>query len=181
MMNIATQFAEAAHAEASGDLFTALGIDWQMLVFQLVSFVILVWLVGKFVYPPLMKTVDKRQADIEAGSKAAAEAEKKADDAKAEVAKLLKEARAEAADIVSTAKDEATAALEKADAKSKARAERIVADAQDQIEKDVAAARKALHNETLELVTLATEKVVGKAVTPKLDEAVVAAAVKEAK
>jgi F-type H+-transporting ATPase subunit b len=152
-----------------------------MLVFQLVAFVVLVWLLGKFVYPPLIKAVDKRQADIEAGSKAAEAAEKKASDAKAEVTKLLKQARTEAADIVATAKDEATAALEKADAKSKARADRIVADAHDQIEKDVAAARKALHNETLELVTLATEKVVGKTVTSKVDEAVITAAVKEAK
>ena len=177
-MNVLTQFAEAA---PSGDLFSALGIDWKMLVFQIVAFVVLVWLLGKFVYPVLMKTVDKRQADIEAGTKAAEEAKQHASKAEADVEKLLKEARREATDIVSTAKKEAAAAVEKAESKSKTRAERIIAEAHEQLGKDVEAAKKALHNETLELVTLATEKVVGKTVNAKVDESVVSAAVKEAK
>jgi len=42
-------------------------------------------------------------------------------------------------------------------------------------------AKKALQNETLNLVAQATEKVVGETVTAKVDEKVVAAALKEAK
>lgn len=181
-MNTLVQFATAAAAhEGGGNLFTSLGIDWKMLIFQIVGFVILVLLLGKFVYPNLMKAVDKRQADIEAGTKAADEARKQADEAKADVEKLMKEARTQAKDIVATAKEEANAAVEAADAKSKARAEHILTDAHEQIEKDVASARKVLHNETLELVAVATEKVVGKAVTPAVDEKIISAAVKEAK
>lgn len=179
-MSILAQFG-AAEAAPSGDLFTALGIDWKMLVFQLIAFVVLVWLLGKFVYPSLMKAVDKRQADIEASSKAAETAREQADKTKDEVEKLLKQARRDASDILATAKEEASSVVEAADAKAKARAEHIVTEAQEQLQKDVVAARKALHNETLELVALATEKVVGKAVSAKVDEAIVAAAVKEAK
>lgn len=178
-MNTLTQFAEAGAGKS--DIFSALGIDWKMLVFQIIAFVVLVWLLGKFVYPVLMKTVDKRQEEIEASTKAAEEAKQHASKAEADVEKLLKEARREATDIVSTAKKEAAAAVEKAESKSKTRAERIIAEAHEQLEKDVVAARKALHNETLELVTLATEKVVGKTVNAKVDEGVVSAAVKEAK
>lgn len=178
-MNTLVQFAEAT--APSGDLFTALGIDWKMLIFQIIAFVVLVVLLGKFVYPSLIKAVDARQEQIEAGSKAAEEAKKKADQAKTEVEKALKEARVQASDIVSTAKEEATAAIEAADAKSKARAEHILSEAHEQIEKDVASARKVLHNETLDLVAQATEKVVGKTVTPAVDEKIISAAVKEAK
>lgn len=178
-MNVLTQFAEAEAPH--GDIFSALGIDWKMLVFQIVAFVVLVWLLGKFVYPILMKTVDARQADIEAGTKAAEEAKQHASKAEADVEKLMKKARSEANDIVSTAKKEAAAAVEKAESKSKTRAERIIAEAHEQLGKDVEAAKKALHNETLELVTLATEKVVGKTVSAKVDESVISAAVKEAK
>jgi len=177
-MNILTQFASEA---PQGDIFTALGIDWKMLAFQLVGFVVLVWLVGKFVFPPLFKAVDSRREEIEAGSKAAEEAKKQATAAHDDVEKMLKQARAEASDIVATAKEEATAAIEKAEAKSKARAEHIVSEAREQIDKDVVAARRALHNETLDLVAQATEKVLGKTVNAKVDEAVVSAAVKEAK
>lgn len=178
MNNYVTQFAST---ETSGqkDIFTTLGIDWQLLILQIIAFVILVWLLGKFVYPWLMKSVDERQAKIEESVKAAQEAEKKAESAQEDIAALLKEARKEAKDIVATAKDEATAMVEASDAKAKARAEKIVADAHDQLSKDVIAARKTLHNDTIELVALATEKVVGKAVSSSVDDKIIAAAVKE--
>ena len=164
---------------AQGDVFTALGISGQMLLFQGVAFLILVFLLGKYVFPVLMKAVDDRQEAFEAGAKAAAEAERKAAEAEEEVKKALKEARAEAKDIVTTAKDEATAMIADSDNKAKARAEKIVKDAHEQLEKDVIAARKALHNDTLELVALATEKVVGKTVNNAVDKKIIAEAVKE--
>lgn len=178
-MNILTQF--GAEEAGSGDVLSALGIDWKILIFQIVAFLILVWFLGKYVYPILMKTIDKRQAEIEAGTKAASDAEKKAAKAEADVDKLMKQARKDATDIVSTAREEANAALEAADAKAKSRADAIVAQAHDQIQKDVIAAKKTLHNETIDLVAAATEKVVGKTVSAKVDDSIIANAVKEAK
>ena len=171
----------AAAESSSNNLFEALGIDWKMFLFQLIGFVILVVVLGKFVYPILMKSVDKRQADIEAGTKAAHQAEEKAAKAEAEIDKLMSKARKEASEIVTTAREEANAALEDADSKAKARAEAIVANAHDQIQKDVLAAKKALRNETVDLVALATEKVVGKTVSKSVDDGLIASAVKEAK
>ena len=170
-----------AAAAPSSNIFEALGIDWKMLVFQIIGFLILVWLLGKFVYPILMRTVDARQAELESSSRAAAEAEKKAAKAAEDVDKLMKKARLEAGDIVTTAREEATAALEAADAKAKTRADAIVLDAHNQIQKDVIAAKKALHNETIDLVALATEKVIGKTVDAKTDSKVIAAAVEGVK
>ena len=49
------------------------------------------------------------------------------------------------------------------------------------LEKDVAAAKRELHNETLELVAMATGKVVGKTHTADADQALIKEALKEAK
>jgi F-type H+-transporting ATPase subunit b len=178
-MNAITQFAAAS--TGSTNIFTAIGLDWKMLIFQVIGFLILVWLMSKYVYPPLIKTIDERQAKIEASNKAATTAEKKAAEAKADIEKLLKQARTDATDILATAKEEANATVEAAHAKAKVRADRIVAEANEQLQKDIVTARKALRNETLELVSLATEKVVGKTVTADVDEKMIAAAVEEAK
>ncbi len=177
-MDFLTQFAATEEA-ASGDIMTTLGIHWELLAFQIIAFLILVWALGKFVYPWLMKSVDERQAKIEESVKAAEEAEKKAESAQEDIAKLLKDARVEAKDIVTTAKDEAAAMVADAEGKAKARAEKIVKDAHEQLEKDVIAARKALHNDTIELVALATEKIVGKTVSESVDKKIIAQAVKE--
>lgn len=177
-MTTLTQFAAA---EPTGDLFGALGIDVGMLVFQAIAFIILVLVMGKWVYPIFVRIVDERQEKIEASTKAADAAQQQAAEAKDAVAELMANARKEANEIVSSAKREAIAAVEAAETKSKSRAEQIIADAHDQIGKEVTAAKKALHNETLSLVTLATEKVIGETMSKKIDEAVVAAAVKGVK
>lgn len=179
-MDVLTQFASTEPA-GDGDVFSALGIDWQVLIFQIIAFLILVWFLGKFIYPVLMKTIDARRAEVEESIAAAAQAKKMADEAKDEIADMLKTARVEANEIVLTAKEEAAAAIEAAEEKARVRGERIIGEAQAQLEKDVVAARTALHNETLDLVALATEKVIGSTVLPKLDEAVIAASIKEAK
>lgn len=174
-----TYMAETASGGEKG-IFASLGIDWTLLVLQLIAFLILVVLLRKFVYPVFVKVIDERQEKIDESVKAAQAAEQKAESAQEDIAALLKEARKEAKEIVTTAKDEAAAMVEASDKKAKQRSEKIVADAHDQIEKDVIAARKALHNDTIELVALATEKVIGKAVSSGIDEKVIVAAVKEA-
>jgi len=171
-------FAETAAPKE--DIFTALGIDWRLLILQIVAFLILVWLLGKFVYPLLMKSVDKRQEDIEAAVKAAREAQKNAAETQEETAKLLEEARAQATDIVATAKLEANEIATSSEARAKASAEKIVADAHDQLQKDVEAAKRELHDETLQLVALTTEKVVRAHHNKKADDALIAELLKEA-
>jgi len=180
ILTIMGEAAKEVTTERPG-FFEALGIDWRLLVLQTIAFLVLLWFLGKFVYPPLTRMLESRDEAIEAGVRAAQEAEKKADDAKAEMTKLLKEARREAGEIVTTAKEEAAASVEDASNKAKNRAEKIVADAHEQIEKDVSATKKALHNETLSLVADATEKVLGKTMDSKIDNNVISAAIKEAK
>ncbi len=179
--SVLTQFAEASTASESGGVFSALGIDWQMLVFQIIGFVILVFIMGKFVYPILMKSVDKRQENIEEGAKAIAEAEKNAAEAQKNIEKLLSEARAQASDIVSTAKTEATGLVEKAETGAKSRADRIVAEAREEISKDVLAARKTLEKDTLNLVKQAAGLAIAGVADEKLDTAVIKKAVEGAK
>ena len=173
------QFAEAQ--SSSGDVFGSLGIDLKMLIFQIVAFIILIFVLTKWIFPVLLKAVDERQAKIEEGTKAAEEAEKNAAEAEKNIAKLLKEARTQASDIVSTAKTEAAGLVEKAETGAKTRADRIVAEAHEEIAKDVLAARKTLEKDTLNLVKQAAGLAGENVADEKLDTAVVKKAVEGAK
>ena len=180
MNNLLTQFASSEVAVEKADMFSSIGIDWKLLVLQTIAFLVLLWFLKKFVYPPLVAMLDKREAQIEESTRAAVEASKRAAESQEKVDKLLAEARSEAREIVATAKSEAGAMLTDAEAKSKQQAENIVAQAQDSIAKEVLAAKKALHNETIELVAQATEKVVGKTVNAEVDHSVIKAALGDA-
>lgn len=169
-----------AHEEEAGssDILGALGIDVQLLVFQLIAFLILVFVLGKWILPTFIKIVDEREAKIESGIKAAQAAEDKAASANDDIDMLLKKARKEARDIVTTAKDEANAMVTAADEKAKANAEHMLQSARDDIEKEVLAARRMLKTETLDLVARATEKVVGDTYDAKIDTKAIEKALK---
>jgi F-type H+-transporting ATPase subunit b len=173
-----TESGEAAHAaaEASPGLLQALGIDWKLFVAQGIAFLILVGILGKFVYPALIKAIDSRREAIEAGLKEAKEGQEALEKAEAKVGELLATARREADDILARTHQEAASVVAEAETKAKTRAEQIVAEARGQLELDVAKAREALKKDTIELVALATERVVGE----KLDASKDAELVKKA-
>lgn len=176
-----TYFASTEAAASDAGVLGALGIDWKLLIFQAIAFLILVFLLGKFVFPVFIKIVDKREAAIAESNKAAVEASKQAEQSKEATEKLLAKARAEAKEIVATAKTEADALAAKTEERAKEQAERLVTGAREEIAKEVITAKKALHNETIDLVAQATEKVVGASMSEKLDSKVVADALKGAK
>lgn len=170
-----------AAEQGGGSIFGALGIDIQMLIFQGIAFLILVFILGKYIFPVLLKAVDDRQAKIEEATKAAGDAEKKAEEAQAAIEATLKKARTEAADIVATAKSEAVQMVEKAESQAKTRSERIVAEAQEDIQKDVLAARKTLEKDTISLVKKAAGLAVAGIADDKLDTELVKKSIEGAK
>lgn len=175
-------FAVESHSEvAQPGFLEALGIDWKLLLLQGIAFLLLVWFLNKFVFPPLVKAIDDRQATIEQGTMAAEAAKVKAAAAEADVSKMFKEARAQADQIIATAHSEATAMIEDAESKARKRADRIVGDAKAQLDQDVLAARDMLRTETRDLVALATEKIIGEKVDQKRDASLIERALKEAR
>lgn len=179
MQVIATYFAASEATE--GGIFGAFDINVSTLIFQTIAFLLLVIVLGKWVFPVFMAAVDRREQRIAESLKAADEAQKAADTASDNVAKLMKDARAEANDIVSTAKQEASVMVHDAETKARSKADAIAAAAQEDIQNEVTAAKKALRQETIELVALATEKVVGKTVSDKIDASMIEASLKETK
>lgn len=175
------KYLASAEPATNEDIVSALGIDWMMLIFQIVAFLVLVWVLGKFVYPWLMKSVDDRKAQIDSGTAAAVAAEKKAAEAEKRIAKLLSEARVDAGEIIANAKTESADMIRNSEEKSRKRADQIIVDAKIQIEKDIITAKRELRNESVDLVALAVEKIVGKTVSKDVDSSLIAETLKEIK
>lgn len=169
---------ETAKPAVEGGILGVLGIDATMLIIQIAAFLVTLFLLNKFVFPWLIKSVDERQAKIELITKAATDAQSSTLETEKRIAKLLDKAKAEATDIMDSAKSESTAMIVAAEEKSRKRAEQIVADAKVEIDKDILAAKKALYNETVELVALATEKIIGKTISNKIDNSLITDAIK---
>lgn len=160
-------FAETA--AASPGLLEALGINGKLLIEQGIAFLILVAVLGKFVYPALVKAIDQRRETIEAGLKQAAESHQALEKAEAKADDLLVQARKDVEDLLARSHTEAAQLVADAEAKAKTRAEQIVADARTQLDAEVRKARTLLKKEAITLVAAATEHVIGERVDAKKD------------
>ncbi len=179
LYSLTTFAAAAADGSASGGLLDSLGIDWKMLILQSIAFLLLLFVLGKYVYPILVKAIDKREQAIAASITAAHEAEASAHKASEKTVELMKRARKDADEIVASAKAESLSMVDAAERKSRERTEQIMAEALVEIEKNIAVAKKSLRAETLSLVAEATEKVVRRTVDAADDKRIIAEAVKE--
>lgn len=158
----------------------SLGLDWKLFIAQLVNFSVILFIVWKWVYAPLVKAMDERTGKIEQGIKDAEEGTKLREIAGEEKQKLIVEARKQAKGIV-----------EQADADAKIRQEAMITKAKDEVLRVVTEGKQRLRDEqdvmiqdakerVAELVVAATEKVLREKVDAGKDAGLVRAAIEEA-
>jgi F-type H+-transporting ATPase subunit b len=101
------------HAEVENNLLAVLGIDWKIFIAQIVNFVIVLLVLWRFAYRPLVKILNERSKKIDQSLKDAAEIEKRLADVKNEQANLLASAQNQAQELIRQAEIEATAVKQK--------------------------------------------------------------------
>lgn len=180
METVLQQFA-VAEAHEKADLFSSLGIDWVLLLLQTIAFLILLFVLSKWVYPPLVAMLDKRDKDLRTAEKAAQSARDNADKTEKMINEMMRKARIEAQETVAAAHKEAARLVEEATDKAQARADGLVAAARTEIASEISAAKKALHDETLQLVAEATGTLIQEKIDVKKDSKLIEKAVKEAR
>ncbi len=136
-----------------------------IMVWTLVVFVISLFILRRWVFPPIGKALDQRAKTIEGEIDAAADLRKQADQVLDEYRERLKEARAQADEIVQRARQ----AAEVHEKEGKAHGQEILAEAAQRAEREIdAATRRAIEDirkEVADLTILATEKVTRKTLT----------------
>lgn len=164
--------AEAAEKEG----FAALGFDPKAFLIQLVTFLLVFYILKRYVFGRIVDMLEKRRKTIEEGVKLSAEAKLEAEKLEKEVAEARKQARHDADKLLSATKEQADDIIRTAEQSAAAKAENILADAKKKISEETERARRALERETVELVIQATEAVSGE----KLDASKDAALIKKA-
>lgn len=172
-----TVLLQFAASEGTGGGISALGLNVQGFIFQLITFVAVLLLLRKYAYGPLVNILETRRKAVEESLDQAKETAAELEQTRQKVAKLITQARAEADDIVATGQKEAAAIVEAAHEKAAKSAENIVAQAHSQIDAEVRKAREALRRETAELVSLATERIIGEKLDSKKDAELISRAI----
>ena len=77
------------------------------LIGQLIAFMVFVWFCMKYVWPPLLEAIEKRQKDIADGLAKSEKGQKELELAQNKATEQLKEAKTQAAEIIEQAKKRA--------------------------------------------------------------------------
>ncbi len=134
---------------------------------QFVVFFTLVWVVMKFIWPPLIKAIDERRNKIAEGLAAAEESVAAQASAEAEVQELLKDARLEAAGLVSAAQANAESLVEKSKEESRQAGQREIDAAHAKIQAELSQVKENLRKDVVALSIQGASKIIGKEVDEK--------------
>lgn len=122
---------DSGHAEEGNPL---LAIDPGMVIWTWLVFFIVLYLLRKKAWKPILKSLDEREDSIQQAFADAAVAKKAIEDASAEQRKLIDEGRRKAAEDIDAARLKATGSAEEAIQKAKQEAQKVIADAKLQVE-----------------------------------------------
>ena len=129
------------------------------MIAQAIAFFILFWVSKKFLWPPLMGAIEKRQKAIADGLTAAEEGKRSLVEAEKRSDAFLKEARDRSQSMHADGERRANEMVEQAKLTAKAEADRILAAAQEQIQMEVNKAKSGLREQVAKLAVAGAEKI----------------------
>jgi F-type H+-transporting ATPase subunit b len=127
---------------------------------QVLFFGILIWFSWKFIWPPLMKAIEDRQARIAEGLVAADRSQKDLAQAEEQVSQLMREARSKANEIIEQAHSRGSQIIDKAREDALAEASRQKGLALSEIESAANRAREDLRRQLSVLAVAGAEKLI---------------------
>lgn len=131
---------------------------------QAIAFVLFVLFCMKYVWPPIMAAIEKRQKEIANGLSSAERAKKNLDLAKADATERLRKAKAEAQIIIEQANKQRVQMIEEAKVEAEAERNKIVAQAQIEIDAERKRVREELRKQVAMLAISGAEKIIERSV-----------------
>jgi len=138
------------------------------LLLQGIGFFIFLFVVYKFVLPPLADAVEGRRRQIADGLAEAEKGKASLAIAQKEVDKLIAEAKAKAADIVAQAEKQRNATIEASKADAKAAGEREKQMAADEIAQLSVKAKEELRDRVADLAVAGAQRILNREINPQV-------------
>lgn len=141
------------------EVLHAFSIDWKILVIQLFNFALILWVLRRFLYRPVMRMIDERSARIAQGLKDADDARVAKEKVAAQKDDIILAARAEGAAIVESLRKDALEKERKLSHEAEERRTALMMDAKKNAEEERDHVLRESEKEVARLAVLAAEKI----------------------
>jgi F-type H+-transporting ATPase subunit b len=149
----------------------SLGVNGFAILLHAINFLVLLFLLQRFLYKPVMTMLDQRAATIRESVEAAERARQESARADQERLEALREARRQAEEIVTRAQQEADRIRSERLAQTQEEAQRIIARAQEEATAERQQAMQELRAQVADLAVLAAGRVINRNLDPQAHRA----------
>lgn len=161
------------------ELITKLGIDWKLLIAQVINFFILLFVLYRFAYKPLLRMLNKRTETIAKSLEDAKQIDRNLAESAQEKETILKTARQQAQKILDEVMQKAEAVRQEKLTQANTEVEEIVARTKAELAQAKTALVKEAQAEVADIVIQAVEKVLLERLNEKKDQELVQNALAE--
>lgn len=163
------------------ELIKNFGIDWRLLVAQAVNFFVLLIVLWKFAYKPILSVLRKRREDIEKGIRASQEAQSRLKRVNELGEEKLAEARRQGLTIVSQAEALARRRKDEIVQEAGRKGESVIAEAKRAAGEEKAKAHEEIYAGAEDLIREGIAKVLGRIPPEARDKELIRSALQELK
>jgi F-type H+-transporting ATPase subunit b len=142
-------------------------LDPGSIVWTIITFLVLLWILSKFAWKPILKGLADREASIKSDLDTARREREKAGRLLEEYEQTIAGAKKEAAKIIQDAQDASARAREEGVAQTKAVTQQMLERAKQEITREEEKAREQLREHVADLTAAATSKLLGRVITPE--------------
>lgn len=153
--------------------------DPGLFIWTIITFLVLLGLLAKFAWGPLLKALESRQAEIRKSLDDAQQAKQELERLQHESAQIIRQARVEAEAVVSQSRSDGARLREEMRQKAKAEADAIVKGAERQIQLEAQRALQQLRQEAVDLSVMIASKILKRNVSKEDNERLIDEALKQ--
>jgi F-type H+-transporting ATPase subunit b len=153
--------------------------DPGLFVWTILTFLILVGLLARYAWRPLLQALERRQATIVQSLEDAQRARQELERLQRESTQIMAQARMEAESILARSRSDADALREELKQKARTEAAAIVKNAERQIQLETARAVQQIRHEAVDLSVAIASKILRRQVTREDNEALIQDALKQ--
>lgn len=163
------------------EILQLFGVDWKLMLAQLVNFIIVLVVLWRFALKPLSKTMEARNKEIAQGLDDAKNASERLHKVEQEAKEQINKAKQEAMLILEKASAQAESSRRIATEKTKEEVAILIAKAKEQIEAEKDMLVDEARQDLSKLLVEALEKILTKSVSQEIDKKYLQAIAKELK
>jgi len=154
-------------------------LDPGLFIWTIATFLVLLMLLTKFAWKPLLQALDSRQEAIRKSLDDAQQARQEMERLKQEAAHIIRQGRVEAESIISRSRSDAERLRGEMRQKAKADSDAIVKNAERQIQLETARALQQIRHEAIDLSVMIASKIIQRNISKEDNEKLIAEALEQ--